>query len=204
MRKFELPELGYAYDALEPFIDQKTMEIHHDKHFKTYTDNFNKELEKVSDIVKDLSAEEIIADVNNLIPEANRQAIINHGGGYLNHKLYFEILGGDSAGPRGPLAKAIDDEFGNYAEFKNQMIAAALSQFGSGWAWLVVENGTLQIIKTLNQDSPLTMGKTPIMLIDVWEHAYYLKYQNRRNEYAEKIFEVFNWDKIGELYQKAL
>lgn len=204
MRKFELPELKLKYDAFEPYIDTKTIEIHHDRHFKTYTDNFNKALEPVADIVKDLSAEEIIADVNNLIPEEYRQPIINNGGGYLNHKLYFEILGTNSAGPRGTLAKAIDEEFGNYENFKNELTKAALGQFGSGWAFLVVENGTLQIIKTSNQDSPLTMGKKPILLIDVWEHAYYLKYQNKRQEYVENFFNIIDWDYVRELYEKAL
>lgn len=204
MKKFELPKLDYSYDALEPYIDALTMEIHHSRHHQAYTDKFNAALEEVEDIVKDLAAEEIIADVKKLILEDKRQAIINNGGGYLNHSLFFDILGPNSSGPQGELLEAINKEFGSFEDFKKEFSDAAVAQFGSGWAWLVVSNGTLQIIKTANQDSPLTLGKEAIMGIDVWEHAYYLNYQNKRPEYIENFFKVINWDKVAARYKKAL
>ncbi|MDL2211761.1 superoxide dismutase [Erysipelotrichaceae bacterium OttesenSCG-928-M19] len=204
MKEFKLQKLDYEYDALEPYIDALTMEIHHSRHHQAYTNNFNAALEDVADIVKDLAAEEIIADVHNLIPEAKRQAIINNGGGYLNHNLFFDILGPDNHQPQGKLAQAIDQEFGSYDNFKEEFKQAAISQFGSGWAWLVVSNGTLQIIKTANQDSPLSLGKTPILGIDVWEHAYYLNYQNKRPEYIDNFFNVIDFKKVNQRYEAAL
>ncbi|MDH6604107.1 Fe-Mn family superoxide dismutase [Bacilli bacterium PM5-9] len=204
MKKFELPKLDYDYNALEPYIDAKTMEVHHSKHHQTYTNNLNVALEGLEDIVKDLKIEEIIADVEKLIPAEKRQAVINHGGGYLNHNIYFDILGASNHNPSEKMLNAIEKEFGSFDNFKDEFAKAATAQFGSGWAWLVVSNGTLQIVKTSNQDSPLSQNKTPILGIDVWEHAYYLKYQNRRPEYIENFFNVIDWEKVEKRYQEAL
>ncbi|MDF9866930.1 Fe-Mn family superoxide dismutase [Bacilli bacterium PM5-3] len=204
MKKFELPKLDYDYNALEPYIDAKTMEVHHSKHHQTYTNNLNVALEGLEDVVKDLKIEEIIADVEKLIPAEKRQAVINHGGGYLNHNIYFDILGASNHNPSEKMLNAIEKEFGSFDNFKDEFAKAATAQFGSGWAWLVVSNGTLQIVKTSNQDSPLSQNKTPILGIDVWEHAYYLKYQNRRPEYIENFFNVIDWEKVEKRYQEAL
>lgn len=203
MKKFELEKLDYNYDALEPYIDATTMEIHSSKHHQAYANNFNIALEGLEDVVKDLSAEEIIAQVNELIPEEKRQAVINNGGGYINHNLYFDILSLNNPNPEGELLEAINKKFGSFDELKKQLIAAGTTQFGSGWAWLVVNNGELEVVKTANQDSPLTLGKTPILGIDVWEHAYYLNYQNRRPDYLDNFFSVIDWKKVAARYADA-
>ena len=195
---FELPELGYNYDSLEPYIDAKTMEIHHDKHHKGYTDKFNKALEGHEEL-SNKSAEEIIKNIDS-VSEDIRNAVRNNGGGYVNHKLFWTILKKDVKF-EGEIAEAIISKFGGYDKFKDEFSNAAATQFGSGWAWLVVdENGELEITRTSNQNSPLSEGKTPILCIDVWEHAYYLKYQNKRPEYIENFFNVINWEKVNELY----
>ncbi|MCB2230123.1 superoxide dismutase [bacterium] len=195
-----LPELGYSFDALEPFIDARTMEIHHDKHHQAYITKLvdaikgNAELEKKS-------AEQLVSDLN-AVPENIRTAVRNHGGGHVNHSFFWPILKKDVTFA-GPAADAITKELGGFDQFKAKFTAAAVGQFGSGWAWLVVKDGKLEIMSTPNQDSPLSQGKTPIVGIDVWEHAYYLKYQNKRPDYVEAFFNVINWEKVGELYTAA-
>jgi len=192
----ELPKLEYEYNALEPYMDEETIRIHHSKHHQAYTDNFNKTIENTD--LKDKKPEDIIKNLNE-IPEAIRVAVRNNGGGYINHKFFWNILKKD-VGFKGEIAEAIKDKFGSYEKFKEEFSNAALTQFGSGWAWLVISNNELEIVKTSNQDSPLTDGKTPILCIDVWEHSYYLKYNNRRPEYVENFFNIINWDKVNELY----
>jgi superoxide dismutase, Fe-Mn family len=200
---YKFPELGYAYDALEPFIDAKTMETHHGKHHKTYVDRFNTAISSKPELEK-LSGEEMLANLDK-VPEDVRMAVRNNGGGAVNHSLFWQVIGPKAGGePKGPVADAIKSTFGSFAEFKAKFSDAATTQFGSGWAWLVVgKDGKLEIVKLPNQDSPLSIGKKPILLIDVWEHAYYLKYQNRRPEYIEAFYNVINWDKVNELYLAA-
>jgi len=192
---FELPKLDYEYNTLEPYIDEETMKIHHSKHHQAYTDNFNKAIGDT-----DQSAEDTIANLNE-ISEDKRMAVRNNGGGYVNHKLFFSILR-KSTKCQGEILKAINNKFGSFDKFKEEFSNAAKTQFGSGWAWLVVDDGELEIVKTNNQDSPLSYGKKPILCIDVWEHSYYLRYQNRRPEYVENFFHVINWDKVNELYME--
>ena len=189
---FRVPDLGYAFDALEPHIDAKTMEIHHDKHHAAYVTNLNKALEGVD--VGDKSIEDILRDIDS-IPADKRQAVINHGGGHANHSLFWQILTpGGATAPSGQLAADIDRDFGSFEEFKKQFSAASIGQFGSGWGWLVRDDaGKLSIMATANQDSPLMSGKTPIIGLDVWEHAYYLNYQNRRPDYVAAFWNVVNW-----------
>ena len=195
---FELPELPYAQDALEPHIDARTMGIHHGKHHAGYTRKLNAALEG-SDLVE-LSIEDILADLN-AVPEDIRRAVRNNGGGYANHSLFWQVMSPDGGGePSGALADAINSAFGGFGEFQTAFSAAAGGVFGSGWAWLVAEGGALRVDTTPNQDSPLMAGATPILGIDVWEHAYYLHYQNRRADYIAAFFNVINWDKVGELY----
>ena len=189
---FELPKLNYKYNALEPYIDEETMRIHHSKHHQAYTDNFNKAIGETEE-----SAEDIIADIDE-ISEDKRTAVRNNGGGYINHKLFFSLLKKDVE-CRGEILRAINKKFGSFDKFKEEFGNAAKTQFGSGWAWLVVDEGELKIVKTSNQDSPLSDGRKPILCIDVWEHSYYLKYQNRRSEYVENFFHVINWNKVNEL-----
>ncbi|MBU0466884.1 MAG: superoxide dismutase [Nanoarchaeota archaeon] len=197
---FELPDLGYGFDALEPWIDAKTMGIHHDKHHKTYTDKFNAALEKHPELF-DKSAEEIISDLDS-VPEDIKGAVRNNCGGYVNHALFWQILGRGKE-LKGKLKESVEKEFGSFEDFKKDFGGRAATLFGSGWVWLVVSNGKLEIVSTTNQDSPLSEGKTPILVLDVWEHAYYLKYQNKRPDYIEAFFSVINWDKVGEMYEKA-
>jgi len=198
---YELPVLGYAYDSLDPFIDTETMEIHHTKHHQSYTNNLNAALELHPELQTPL--EELLADPS-LIPADIRTAIINNGGGYYNHALYFSVLKiNDGQTPNGTLGLAIDIAFGSFDEFKEEFSTAAATRFGSGWAWLVVTNEGLEVVSTANQDTPLDQG-TPILNIDVWEHAYYLNYQNKRADYIEAFFSVINWDKVVELYEAAL
>ena len=197
---FELPELPYAYDALEPTIDKETMEIHHTKHHNTY-------VTKLNDAVKgtDLESKSIEEIVKNLdaVPEDIKTAVRNNGGGHYNHSLFWELLSPEKKELSGDLKEAIESAFGSVDKFKEDFEAAAAGRFGSGWAWLVVNNGSLEIVSTPNQDNPLTEGKTPVFGVDVWEHAYYLKYQNKRPEYLSAIWNVVNWDKVNELYQAA-
>lgn len=197
---FELPELPYAYDALEPHIDKETMEIHHSKHHNTY-------VTKLNDAVKgtDLESKSIEEIVKNLdaVPENIKTAVRNNGGGHLNHSLFWELLSPEQKELSGELKEAIESAFGSVDKFKEEFEAAAAGRFGSGWAWLVVNNGALEITSTPNQDNPVSEGKTPVFGVDVWEHAYYLKYQNKRPEYLSAIWNVVNWDKVNELYQTA-
>ncbi|AOZ90026.1 superoxide dismutase [Bacillus xiamenensis] len=199
---FKLPELPYAYDALEPHIDKETMTIHHTKHHNTYVTNLNKAIEGVSTL-EDQSIEELVANLNS-VPENIRTAVRNNGGGHANHSLFWTLLSPNGGGaPTGELADAIEKELGGFEKFKSDFAAAAAGRFGSGWAWLVVNNGKLEITSTPNQDSPLTEGKTPILGLDVWEHAYYLNYQNRRPDYISAFWNVVNWDEVARLYSEA-
>ncbi|MFC4402152.1 superoxide dismutase [Gracilibacillus xinjiangensis] len=205
MGKFTLPALKYATDALEPHIDQKTMEIHHGKHHQTYVDKLNAALEG-QDALSDKSLEGILADLNS-VPESIRTAVRNNGGGHFNHSLFWEVIapGSKSNKPEGELAKAIDDQLGGFDKFKEAFSNAAANRFGSGWAWLVVNNeGKLEVTSTPNQDNPISEGKTAILGIDVWEHAYYLNYQNRRPDYIASFYNVINWDVVAEKYQAAI
>lgn len=196
-----LPKLPYAYDALEPYIDAETMTIHHDKHHATYVANVNAALEKHPEIGEDLEA--LLADVDS-IPADIRQAVINNGGGHLNHALFWELLSPEKQEPTAQVLAAIEEAFGSFDEFKATFTQAATTRFGSGWAWLVVnENGKLEVLSTANQDTPISQGKAPILALDVWEHAYYLKYRNVRPDYIKAFFDVINWEKVAELYSKA-
>jgi superoxide dismutase, Fe-Mn family len=195
-----LEPLPYAYNALEPYIDEQTMKFHHDKHHQTYVDKLNAALSENPDLQKK-KVEELLKDINK-IPEKIRTPVKNHGGGVANHNFFWLVLKKDVK-PRGDVVTAITKQWGSLDKFKEEFTAAALNRFGSGWAWLVISKGKLEIMSTANQDSPLSDGKTPILTIDVWEHAYYLKYQNRRNEYVANFWNVVNWDKVNELYTKA-
>ena len=200
---FTLPKLPYAPDALEPHIDKMTMEIHHGKHHQAYVDNLNKALAAQPDLMK-MPIESILKNIEQVKPEI-RQAVINNGGGHANHTLFWEIMTPKGGGePTGPLAKAITDTFGSVAKFQETMNAAAATRFGSGWAWLVLDKGKLAVISSANQDSPLMTGATPLLGLDVWEHAYYLKYQNRRPEYVKSWWNVVNWPAVATRYEKAL
>ncbi|VUX10109.1 Superoxide dismutase [Mn] [Streptococcus pasteurianus] len=196
-----LTKLPYAYDALEPYIDTETMTIHHDKHHATYVANVNAALEKHPEIGDDYAA--LLADVDS-IPTDIRQAVINNGGGHLNHALFWELLSPEKQEPTTQVLAAIEEAFGSFDEFKAAFTQAATTRFGSGWAWLVVnENGKLEVLSTANQDTPISQGKAPILALDVWEHAYYLKYRNVRPDYIKAFFDVINWEKVAELYSKA-
>ncbi len=201
---YTLPSLPYPYDALEPCIDKMTMEIHHTKHHQGYINNLNSALEKYSEF-HNLELEEILKNLNQL-PEEIKIAVRNNGGGHYNHSLFWEIMkpnGGNK--PAGKLAEAIENTFGSFENFKNLFSEVALKHFGSGWAWLVLTpQKELKVYSLPNQDSPLMNGDLPIMGLDVWEHAYYLKYQNRRNEYIQAWWNVVNWEKIEERYLEAL
>jgi Fe-Mn family superoxide dismutase len=198
--KFELPPLPYAYEALEPHIDTQTMQIHHDKHHAAYVNNLNAALEKHPDVNYG-SIEELVQSLNS-VPEAIRTAVRNNGGGHINHTMFWEIMGPNGGGePSGQLAQAIQSAFGSFADFKTQFKAAGVGRFGSGWAWLVLDGGNLAITSTANQDNPLMEGKMPVMGVDVWEHAYYLKYQNRRPDYLDAWWNVVNWDEVAKRYQ---
>ncbi|HHV33496.1 MAG TPA: superoxide dismutase [Acholeplasma sp.] len=196
--KYTLPKLGYAYDALEPAIDARTMEIHHTKHHNGYVNNLNAALEKHPEF--NLPLNEMLLDLNK-VPEDIRTAVRNNGGGHYNHTMFWEILTpGGANKPSGKLLEAINKAFGSYENFKKLFASAAATRFGSGWAWLLKTDKGLVITSTPNQDTPLSEGK-PILALDVWEHAYYLKYQNRRPEYIDAFFSVINWDKVNELYK---
>ncbi|AUD13765.1 superoxide dismutase [Planococcus sp. MB-3u-03] len=197
---YELPELPYAYDALEPHIDKETMNIHHTKHHNTYVTNVNAALEGHDDL-SSKSIEELISDLN-AVPEDIRTAVRNNGGGHANHSLFWQLLSPNGGGqPTGAVADAINNKFGSFDEFKEKFEAAGKTRFGSGWAWLVVSNGELEVTSTPNQDSPLSEGNTPMLGVDVWEHAYYLKYQNRRPDYLAAFWNVVNWDEVSKRYE---
>ncbi len=199
---YVLPELGYAYDALEPHIDAKTMEIHHSKHHQAYINNVNAIIEGTS--LEKHSAEELMANLTD-IPDDIRIAVRNNAGGHANHSLFWKVISPNGGAFKdGDLKSAIKDEFGSIDEFKEGFAKAAATRFGSGWAWLVVgSSGKLEVESTPNQDSPLMRGKTPILGLDVWEHAYYLNFQNRRPEYIAAFWNVVNWDVVEALYKKA-
>ncbi|WP_027480826.1 superoxide dismutase [Deinococcus pimensis] len=207
MPKYELPQLPYAYDALEPHIDARTMEIHHTKHHQAYVNNANAALEGLDEL-QALSPEELIRNLDR-VPQEKRAALRNNAGGHVNHSLFWEIMGPGGSQPGGELAQAIERDLGGMDAFKQKFTQAATTRFGSGWAWLVVKDGKLDVVSTANQDNPLMgeavagAGGTPILGLDVWEHAYYLNYQNRRPDYIGAWFNTVNWDKVAELYQQA-
>jgi Fe-Mn family superoxide dismutase len=193
---FELPKLAYAYDALEPYIDARTMEIHHSKHHNTYVTNLNAAVDKTPELAGK-SLEAMLGDLN-AVPEGVRTAIRNHGGGTYNHNIFWQIMGPKAGGaPKGELAKAIDASFTSFDNFKAEFEKAAMGRFGSGWAWLVKKGSGLAVVSTANQDSPVSDGLAPILTIDVWEHAYYLNYQNRRADYVSAFWNVVNWDAVA-------
>lgn len=193
---FELPKLPYAVDALEPYIDAQTMTIHHDKHHNAYVTNLNAAIEKHPELASK-SLEALLRDLN-AVPEDIRTAVRNHGGGTWNHSMFWEIMAPKAGGaPKGELAKAIDSAFTSFDNFKVEFEKAANTRFGSGWAWLVKKGSGLAVVSSANQDNPMSDGQTPIMGLDVWEHAYYLKYQNRRAEYATAWWNVVNWEAVA-------
>ena len=196
-----LPELSYPYDALEPFIDVKTMEIHHTKHHQAYITNLNAAI-KGNTKLSQLTVGELVSDLND-VPEDIRTVVRNHGGGHVNHSFFWQILKKDVA-PSGPVLTAINKQFGSFDSFREAFSNAAIKQFGSGWAWLVVADGELEILSTANQDSPLSLGKKPVLGVDVWEHAYYLLYQNRRPDYVDAFFNVIDWEVVNNYYNAAL
>ncbi len=200
---FELPALPYDVSALEPYIDARTMEIHHGKHHNAYVTNLNKALEGHDDLLS-LSIEELVAQLDR-VPEPVRTAVRNNGGGHANHSLFWTIMGANKGGtPSGELAAAINSKFGSFDTFKEEFAKAAAGRFGSGWAWLVAEgDGTVSVTSTPNQDSPLMDGKTPILGLDVWEHAYYLNYQNRRPDYVSAWWNVVDWDAVAARFTAA-
>jgi Fe-Mn family superoxide dismutase len=197
---YEVPALPYAYNALEPYIDEETMHLHHDKHHAAYVNNLNNALKGHDDLAR-LSVEDLMRRINE-VPENIRTAVRNNGGGHANHSMFWEIMGPHAGGqPSGALASAIDQAFGSFDAFKTAMNDAGAKRFGSGWAWLVVgKDGKLQVTSTANQDSPLMEGQYPLLGVDVWEHAYYLKYQNRRPEYLAAWWNVVNWDAVAKRY----
>ncbi|KEO82836.1 superoxide dismutase [Tumebacillus flagellatus] len=198
----QLPALPYAFDALEPHIDAQTMEIHHDRHHATYVNNLNAALEGHADLASK-SIEELIANLD-AVPENIRGAVRNNGGGHANHTLFWEVMSPNGGGaPSGELADAINSAFGSFDNFKAEFTKAGATRFGSGWAWLIVDGGKLAVTSTPNQDSPLMEGKTPILGMDVWEHAYYLKYQNKRPDYMNAFFNVVNWDEVAKRFAAA-
>ncbi|MGX7162632.1 superoxide dismutase [Enterococcus massiliensis] len=199
---YKLPELPYGYDALEPYIDVETMHLHHDKHHNTYVTNLNAAIEKHPEL-GGKSVEELISDMS-AIPEDIKTAVRNNGGGHANHSFFWEIMAPNAGGePTGAIKDAINETFGDFTSFKNEFKTAATGRFGSGWAWLVASNGKVEITSTPNQDSPLMEGKTPLLGLDVWEHAYYLKYKNVRPDYIEAFWNVVNWEKVNEHFANA-
>lgn len=200
---FKLPELPYAFDALEPHIDAATMELHHGKHHATYVKNLNEALEGQANLLA-MPIEELMANLD-LVPAESRAKVQNNGGGHANHSLFWQILSPQGGGePKGELAAAISSEYSSLKAFQEQFSQAAVGRFGSGWAWLEVDGGKLAIASTPNQDNPWMEGRTPVLGLDVWEHAYYLKYQNRRPDYIEAWWNVVNWTEVARRYQEAL
>ena len=198
---YKLPELPYAYDALEPHFDKETMSIHHTKHHNAYVTNLNIALEGNEELLNK-SIEDLIANLE-AVPESKRTAVRNNGGGHANHSLFWELLSAEGGGnPSGALAEAIDNKFGSFETFKEEFAKAGATRFGSGWAWLVLNGGELEIMSTPNQDSPIMEGKTPLLGLDVWEHAYYLNYQNRRPDYISAFWNVVNWDEVAKRFGK--
>ena len=198
---YKLPELPYAYDALEPHFDKETMTIHHTKHHNAYVTNLNIALEGNEELLNK-TIEDLIANLD-AVPEGKRTAVRNNGGGHANHSLFWELLSADGGGnPSGALAEAIDNKFGSFDAFKEEFAKAGATRFGSGWAWLVLNGGELEIMSTPNQDSPIMEGKTPLLGLDVWEHAYYLNYQNRRPDYISAFWNVVNWDEVAKRFGK--
>ncbi|MBU5368217.1 superoxide dismutase [Enterococcus avium] len=194
---YTLPDLPYGYDALEPYIDVETMHLHHDKHHNTYVTNLNAAIEKYPELGEQ-SIEELMKNLNE-VPDDIRTAVRNNGGGHANHSFFWKIMAPNAGGePTGAIKDAIDQAFGSFEKMKEEFKTAATGRFGSGWAWLVLNNGKLEITSTANQDSPLTDGKTPIIGLDVWEHAYYLKYKNVRPDYIAAFWDVVNWDQANE------
>ncbi|EMF0051133.1 superoxide dismutase [Enterococcus hirae] len=193
---YTLPDLPYAFDALEPYIDEETMHLHHDKHHNTYVTNLNAAIEKHPEL-GEKTIEELLSDMD-AVPTDIKTAVRNNGGGHANHSFFWKIMAPNAGGePTGAIKEAIDEAFGDFATFKEEFKKAAAGRFGSGWAWLVMENGKLAITSTANQDSPLMEGKTPILGLDVWEHAYYLKYKNVRPDYIEAFWNVVNWEEVN-------
>jgi superoxide dismutase, Fe-Mn family len=200
---FTLPALPYATDALEPTIDKATMEIHHDKHHAAYVTNLNKALESAPELANK-SLEELLANNLAIVPDAIKTAVRNNGGGHFNHSMFWQIMGPNAGGePGGTLAAAIKSTFGDFKTFKEKLSAAGMGRFGSGWAWLIAHGGKLEISSTANQDCPVLEGKTPILGVDVWEHAYYLKYQNRRADYLGAWWNVVNWPELEKRFHAA-
>jgi superoxide dismutase, Fe-Mn family len=198
----EVPALPYAYEALEPYIDSQTMHLHHDKHHQAYVDNFKAALEKAPEL-KDKNPEDILRNLSS-VPEAVRTAVQNNGGGHVNHSMFWAIMGPNAGGaPTGAIGDAITKTFGDFAQFQEKFNDAGLKRFGSGWAWLVQGKSGLEIVSTANQDNPLSQGLYPIMGNDVWEHAYYLKYQNRRAEYLKAWWNVVNWNEVNKRFATA-
>ena len=192
---YEVPDLPYAYDALEPHIDEQTMRVHHDKHHQAYVDKANGALEGTD--WADRSVEDVLQNLNSL-PEDKRGVVRNNGGGHYNHTLFWESMSPDGGGePNGDLAAAIESAFGSFADFQAKLKDAGVNQFGSGWAWLVQDGGGLAVVSTPNQDNPISEGKTPLLGVDVWEHAYYLKYQNRRPDYIDAWWNTVDWAKVA-------
>ncbi|EGP5332329.1 superoxide dismutase [Enterococcus faecium] len=199
---YTLPDLPYAYDALEPYIDEETMHLHHDKHHNTYVTNLNSAIEKYPEL-GEKTIEELLSDMD-AIPTDIKTAVRNNGGGHANHSFFWEIMAPNAGGePTGEIKEAINEAFGDFSSFKEEFKKAAAGRFGSGWAWLVMENGKLAVTSTANQDSPLMEGKTPILGLDVWEHAYYLKYKNVRPDYITAFWNVINWDEVNKRFEAA-
>ncbi len=198
---YTVPPLPYAYDALQPHIDKATMEFHHDKHHQAYVDKVNAALEGTA--LADAAIEDVLEDLSQ-VPEGKRTAVKNNGGGHYNHSLYWESLSPSGGGaPGGQLASAIDAAFGSFADFQAKLKEAGVNQFGSGWSWLVHDGSGLAVVASANQDTPLSDGKTPLLGVDVWEHAYYLKYQNRRPDYIDAFWNVVAWEKVAERFAIA-
>jgi Fe-Mn family superoxide dismutase len=195
---YTVPPLPYGYDALEPHIDEQTMQVHHDKHHQAYVDKVNAALEGTD--FADSAIEDVLTSLDRL-PDDKRAAVRNNGGGHYNHTLFWESMSPDGGGaPDGDLAAAIDEAFGSFADFQAKLKDAGVNQFGSGWAWLVTDGGALAVVSSANQDNPISDGKTPLLGVDVWEHAYYLRYQNRRPDYIDAWWETVNWPKVAERY----
>ncbi|EPY09259.1 superoxide dismutase [Paenibacillus sp. E194] len=203
MNVFTLPELPYAYDELEPHLDARTMEIHHGKHHATYVANLNKALEGQTQFAN-ASVEALISNLND-VPEEIRAAVRNQGGGHYGHSLYWSIMSPTGGGnPYGDIAKGIEKHFGSFEQMKDDLTKAAISRFGSGWGWLVVNGDKLEVMSTPNQDTPLMENKTPILVVDVWEHAYYLQYQNRRPDFVSSWWNVVDWEEVNRRYNEAV
>ncbi|HCR81563.1 MAG: Superoxide dismutase [Candidatus Pacebacteria bacterium GW2011_GWA1_46_10] len=199
---YELPQLPYDYNALEPHLDARTMEIHHTKHHQGYVDKLNDAMKQVPEL--DVEVTELMGHLDEIKDEAVRKAVRNNGGGHVNHSLFWQVMSPEKSEQGEALQKALAEAFGSLDNFKTQFAAAGAGQFGSGWAWLVVDAGKLSIMSTPNQDNPWMEGKTPILGLDVWEHAYYLNYQNRRPDYIAAWWNVVNWMKVSELYDQAI